>query len=142
MNDAAANLTDLFLALADKTRLRILNLLAAQEISVLTFVAVLQEPQPKISRHLAYLRDAKLVETRRHGKMIYYRLIMPTNGFANYILREVLGKLTEDAQMKKDFERLKQNLIFSTDREQTLKPNESVEANMTTYKQELAVFLL
>lgn len=139
MNDAAANLTALFLALADKTRLRILNLLAAREISVLNFADVLQEPQPKISRHLAYLRDAKLVETRRSGKQIYYRLTMPANDFANHVLREVLSKLSEDEEMKTDFRRLKQS---ASEPSENVATTRSAQTNASPRKQELAVFLL
>lgn len=139
MNAAAANSSQLFLALADKTRLRILNLLVAQEISVLNFATVLQEPQPKISRHLAYLRDAKLVETRRDGKQIYYRLIMPQNSFANHILREVLSKLSEDEEMKIDFRRLKQS---AGDLNENIESEISAQTNASPQKQELAVFLL
>ncbi len=142
MNDAAANLTDLFLALADKTRLRILNLLVVREISVLNFAGVLQEPQPKISRHLAYLRDAKLVESRRNGKMIYYRLTMPPNHSANHILGEILAKLSEEDQMKKDVERLQQNSVYATDGAQMIGGDKSAETNISANKPELAVFLL
>lgn len=63
-----------FLALSDATRLRIINLLGAGEVSVGDLVTVLNESQPKISRHLAYLRSAGLVSVRRDGKWIYYRL--------------------------------------------------------------------
>ncbi len=56
-----------FLALADKTRLRILNLMRESEICVCFFTEVLGESQPKISRHLAYLRGAGFVSARREG---------------------------------------------------------------------------
>ena len=64
-----AEMEILFTALADKTRLRLLNLMRVDEICVCFFVEVLGESQPKISRHLAYLRNAGIVETRRDGKM-------------------------------------------------------------------------
>ena len=57
----------LFNALADRTRLRLLNLMARQEICVCYFVEVLGAPQPKISRHLAYLRKAGIVAARREA---------------------------------------------------------------------------
>src|SRR5213082_2998160 len=59
------DLVDLFQALGDPTRLRILNLLAAGELCVCYFVEILGDPQPKISRHLAYLRRAGVVDARR-----------------------------------------------------------------------------
>ena len=68
------DLEHLFAALADRTRLRILNLLSQGELCVCYFVEILKEPQPKVSRHLAYLRRAGLVTTRREGRWVYYRL--------------------------------------------------------------------
>ena len=67
-------LEDLFKALADSTRLRILGLLLAGEVCVCHIHESLRITQPKASRHLAYLRRSGLVETRRQGLWIYYRL--------------------------------------------------------------------
>jgi len=64
----------LFKALGDATRLRILGLLLAGEVCVCDIHESLKIPQPKASRHLAYLRRAGLVETRRDGLWIHYRL--------------------------------------------------------------------
>ncbi len=64
----------LFRAFADPTRLRILHLLAPGELCVCDLVEVLKVPQPKISRHLAYLRKSGLVEGRRQGLWIHYQL--------------------------------------------------------------------
>lgn len=64
----------LFKALADATRLRILGLLLTGEVCVCDIHESLKIPQPKTSRHLAYLRRAGLVETRREGLWIHYRL--------------------------------------------------------------------
>jgi len=69
-----ASLETLFKALADRTRLRILALLLDGEICVCNIHESLGEPQPKVSRHLAYLRAAGLVETRRTGLWVHYRL--------------------------------------------------------------------
>ncbi|MGA9718757.1 MAG: metalloregulator ArsR/SmtB family transcription factor, partial [Acidobacteriaceae bacterium] len=66
-----------FQALGDRTRLRLLNLMGGQELCVCYFVQVLQQPQPKISRHLAYLRRAGLVAARREGKWMHYRIVTP-----------------------------------------------------------------
>lgn len=73
-------------ALADQTRLRILGLLMAGETCVCTIHASLQVPQPTASRHLAYLRRAGLVDTRRQGLWVYYRLASP----ADALLRSLL----------------------------------------------------
>ena len=67
----------LFKALADATRLRILGLLLTGEVCVCDIHESLRIPQPKASRHLAYLRRAGLVETRREGLWIHYRLGQP-----------------------------------------------------------------
>ncbi|MBK8304612.1 MAG: winged helix-turn-helix transcriptional regulator [Chloracidobacterium sp.] len=65
-------LEHLFLALSDKTRLRLLALMVDGDVPVGVLADSLGESQPKISRHLAYLRSAGLVSTRREGKWIYY----------------------------------------------------------------------
>ncbi len=67
----------LFRALADRTRLRLLNLIADKEICVCYFVEILGTSQPKISRHLAYLRRVGIVASRRQGRWMHYRLIAP-----------------------------------------------------------------
>lgn len=67
----------LYMALADKTRLRLLNLMRDQEVCVGYFTEVLGDSQPKISRHLAYLRNAGIVEARREGKWMHYRIRRP-----------------------------------------------------------------
>ena len=64
----------LFKALADATRLRILGLLLTGEVCVCDIHESLKIPQPKASRHLAYLRRSGLVDTRRDGLWIHYRL--------------------------------------------------------------------
>lgn len=63
-----------FAALADETRLQLVGLLAQKDLCVCDLVDSLHDPQPKISRHLAYLRRAGIVTTERHGKWIRYRL--------------------------------------------------------------------
>lgn len=66
---------DLFKNLADETRLGIVLLLRAQgECCVCELTAILQQTQPKVSRHLAMLRNSGVLNDRREGKWIYYRL--------------------------------------------------------------------
>jgi len=67
----------LFRAMSDPTRLAILRLLDPGELCVCDIVAALRVPQPKASRHLAYLRRSGLVEARRDGQWSYYRLAEP-----------------------------------------------------------------
>jgi ArsR family transcriptional regulator len=67
-------LEDVFKALADKTRLRILALLANNEVCVCHIHDTLGLPQPTVSRHLAYLRRSGLVEVRRDGVWMHYQV--------------------------------------------------------------------
>src|SRR5215210_5276096 len=96
----------LFRALADRTRLRLLNLMAAGEVCVCFFVEVLGESQPKISRHLAYLRRAGVVAARREGKWMHYRVAEPEDEHAARIFREVREWLAQDFEMQRDRGRL------------------------------------
>lgn len=95
-----------FAALADETRLRLINLMKDGEICVCHFQGVLQTNQPKISRHLAYLRKAGLVETRRDGKWTHYRL-KKVDAVKQKILATVLAGLAGEPAIKKDGQRLK-----------------------------------
>lgn len=95
-----------FRALADETRLRLLNLMGDGEVCVCFFVEVLKVNQPKISRHLAYLRRAGVVAARREGKWMHYRIVEPPGEHAARIFREVRAWLKEDALMRRDRERL------------------------------------
>ena len=96
----------LFVALSDRTRLRLLNLMGDDEVCVCFFVEILDELQPKISRHLAYLRRAGIVGARRDGKWIHYRIITPTDPHAERVLKDVLSWLKEDREMQRDRARL------------------------------------
>src|SRR5579864_8578975 len=78
----------LFAALSDRTRLRLLNLMDGREVCVCYFVEILGQSQPKISRHLAYLRRAGVVAARREGKWMHYKIVMPSRPGAAKILRE------------------------------------------------------
>ncbi len=96
----------LFKALADRTRLRVINLIGDDEVCVCFFVEVLNTNQPKISRHLAYLRRAGLVSPRREGKWMHYRLVEPPDAHAAKIFREVRAWLANSAEMQRDKARL------------------------------------
>lgn len=96
----------LFRALADLTRLRLMNLIADREICVCYFVEILHISQPKVSRHLAYLRRAGIVASRREGKWMHYRLAISKDGAAASILRETLKHLKKQAEMRRDIARL------------------------------------
>jgi ArsR family transcriptional regulator, arsenate/arsenite/antimonite-responsive transcriptional repressor len=97
----------LFRALADRTRLRLINLMGEDEVCVCFFVEVLKTNQPKISRHLAYLRRAGVVSARREGKWIHYRIVEPADPHAANIFREVRAWLANEPAMQNDRTRLK-----------------------------------
>jgi len=102
----SAPLDLLFRALADGTRLRLLNLIGEREICVCYFVEILRASQPKISRHLAYLRKAGIATARREGKWMHYRLTIPGDEVAARILRETLKHLRKKPEMRRDLARL------------------------------------
>jgi ArsR family transcriptional regulator, arsenate/arsenite/antimonite-responsive transcriptional repressor len=103
---APFDLVRLFAALADPTRLRLLNLMNGQEVCVCYFVEILKQGQPKISRHLAYLRNAGLVSARREGKWMHYSIEWPRDEAAASILRTALENLKSNRELLADLERL------------------------------------
>ncbi len=135
-----------FLALADKTRLRLLNLMCEDEIRVSFLVDVLGENQPKISRHLAYLRSAGIVEARRDGKWIHYKIIEPTDNFTAQMLRHTLVWLESQEQMQDEYKKLvKFRDSFDTSIVMTHAPQTNVFAKTNTgnpKNREMETFLL
>lgn len=97
----------LFRALADRTRLRLSNLMSGQEVCVCYFVEILRLEQPTISRHLAYLRRARLVAARRDGKWMHYRLTVPKHPAIRTVLADVLNWLASDKDMERERAKLK-----------------------------------
>jgi ArsR family transcriptional regulator len=108
MKKKSYNIENLFKALADGTRLRLIGLLGDSEVCVCFLVEILKISQPKISRHLAYLRRAQIVTSRREGKWMHYRLTEPPDQHAARIFREVRASLTEHPEFQKDREKLQQ----------------------------------
>jgi ArsR family transcriptional regulator, arsenate/arsenite/antimonite-responsive transcriptional repressor len=96
---STASLVRLLQALADPTRLRLVNLLRGGEICVCYFVEILGEPQPKVSRHLAYLRKTGVVDARREGKWMHYSLAETPH---RAVLDLILDEIADDRQMKRD----------------------------------------
>jgi len=96
----------LFSALADRTRLRLLNLMGKDEVCVCFFVEILKTNQPKISRHLAYLRRAGIVSARRQGPWMHYRIAEPSDSGAAQVLNNTLEWLANDVEMQRDRQRL------------------------------------
>lgn len=100
-------LTSVYAALADPTRLRILSLLGQDEICVCHIHASLDVPQPTASRHLAYLRKSGLVEARRDGIWMHYRLAPIHNPVIASVVKAALHALTHAAISARDGRRLR-----------------------------------
>src|SRR2546425_6407804 len=101
------SLEQLFRALADSTRLRLLNLMNGREVCVCYFVEILKTSQPKISRHLAYLRRAGIVAARRDGKWMHYRLVAPPSHAGGEVLWQTPRGFGEEKKVVAQRERLK-----------------------------------
>jgi ArsR family transcriptional regulator, arsenate/arsenite/antimonite-responsive transcriptional repressor len=141
-----SEMENLFTALADKTRLRLLNLMREDEICVCFFTEVLGESQPKISRHLAYLRNAGIVSARRDGKWMHYSIELPSNPFARQILEDTLEWLESQNGMREDLKKL-EVVCCAIDVPITISrapiPKTFAETNMSNQtKEELETFLL
>ena len=108
MKTAAANNVDqIFRAFADPTRLRILNLLLPGELCVCDIVSTLRIPQPTASRHLAYLKKSGLVEARREGLWIHYKLSAPKTTFHKKLLDCLACCFQDVPQLARDAKQLK-----------------------------------
>lgn len=100
------DLTTVYAALADPTRLRILSLLGDEEICVCHIHASLDVPQPTASRHLAYLKKSGLVQARRDGIWMHYRLAKVDNPVIASVIKAALHALTHTTVKNKDDRRL------------------------------------
>jgi ArsR family transcriptional regulator len=93
-------------ALADETRLRILSLLMTGELCVCNLMEVLQLPQSTVSRHLAYLRNTGWVEDRREGVWMYYSINEHGNAFQKELIAVLKRHLASLTAAVADGERL------------------------------------
>jgi ArsR family transcriptional regulator len=96
----------MFRAFSDRTRLRILHLLKSGELCVCDLVRVIGSPQPKISRHLSYLRKAGLVNSRKEGLWMYYRLTPAVGTFHQKLLECLTCCFGDVPELAKDAKRL------------------------------------
>ena len=106
MDTRLITLETLFKALADRTRLRILGLLLDGEICVCHIHESLGLPQPKTSRHLAYLRRARLVAARKEGLWVYYRLARMDDPVMQALVEAVGHAIAHLSSAEKDRRRL------------------------------------
>jgi ArsR family transcriptional regulator, arsenate/arsenite/antimonite-responsive transcriptional repressor len=96
----------LFKALGDETRLRIVALLSHGELCVCHLEDALQISQPKVSRHLALLRLAGVVDGRRDGTWVYYRLAAQGDPDCEHQLNTLMRTFAKRSVLRKDLERL------------------------------------
>lgn len=101
----------IFKSLADEARLRILNLLlTSEELCVCDIESTLGFTQTKVSRHMIYLKRAGLIEDRKLGRWVLYRLSEPCNEHQRIILDVVKGILQSHAKTQKDAQRLEKSI--------------------------------
>ena len=105
--DIGDHVDTMFRAFSDRTRLRILRLLVDGEICVGNLVEILQVPQPTVSRHLAYLRKASLVDVRKDGLWAYYSLAPPESSFQSKLYECLRDCFCEVPELKADARRAK-----------------------------------
>jgi ArsR family transcriptional regulator len=91
-----------FRAFSDPTRLRILHLLQSGELCVGDLVKIIRVPQPTASRHLAYLRRAGLVITRKEGVWTYYALAEAENSFHQKLIECLAHCFNEVRELASD----------------------------------------
>lgn len=103
MNITEANF--IFKALGDETRMRILNILTVGEMCVCNIMEILELPQSKISRHLAYLRKSGLVNVHKDGLWVYYSLEEPQNDLHKNILNCVKNCFTTVDILREDLKK-------------------------------------
>jgi len=130
-------LAKIFKALSDETRLRIMNLvLSSGELCVCDIERVIKCPQTKVSRHLAYLKQAGLLDVRRKGLWMLYSVAKPTSEQHQELLESVIELLRADPLAQKDARQLTKNIekgccvTFSV-----VKPDEAPQAFCCTNNQ-------
>jgi ArsR family transcriptional regulator len=100
------NLERLFKGLADRNRLRIINLLLRGELCVCDIQYVLDSPQPNVSRHLAYLKHSGLVLDRREGQRMYYRLAEQDEAVRRRLLAFLQAAFAGSEEFERDSRKL------------------------------------
>jgi len=99
-------LVEFFKALSDETRLRIMMLLTQGELCVCDLMFVLDEPQSKVSRHLAYLKHSGLTNSKRAGVWMHYSLKEPADGVHKVQINFLKEKLAHLPEFRTDREKL------------------------------------
>ena len=100
------NPPSLFRALADRTRLRIVNLLTRGSLCVCDIQRILEQPQSSVSRHLALLKSAGLIRDRRDGMRTFYALAAWDSHLARSVLSSIRAHLATEGDYLADVEEL------------------------------------
>jgi ArsR family transcriptional regulator len=119
----------LFKALGDTNRLRIVNLLLHGELCVCDIQYVLENSQPNISRHLAYLKNSEMVLDRRDGYRVFYRLANTKESYRNLLFDFLQQIFKDEAQLKADTKRLKEAIASGSCTLSQWKPYSAIEKN-------------
>ena len=116
MSDVLNNLTEIGQALSDGSRVRALMSLRKQELCVCQLIDLLDLAPSTVSKHMAVLKQAELVETRKEGRWVYYRLSVPDeNSAATQALHCLQDTLIRSPQIREDDRKLRE--ILATDLE-------------------------
>lgn len=107
-NKIMKGISQLFKAFSDESRLRIINLLLQGELCICNLTDILEMPQSKVSRHMAYLKHSGVVDDRREGIWVYYSLCEPKDRAHASILQSLESSFAEYDIFKHDLEKLKQ----------------------------------
>jgi len=105
-------LTNFFKILSDKTRLRIVTLLAQQELCVCEMCGVLEISQSKVSKHLAKLRDKGFVFDKRKEQFVFYSLRIEDEVISN-LIKNIVNNIEKYPQLKLDSERLEDKDMYN-----------------------------
>jgi ArsR family transcriptional regulator len=103
--NVARRVNVMFRAFSDPTRLRILHLIRDREMCVGDIVKALRLPQPTVSRHLAYLRRARLVNGRKAGLWVYYSIATPESSFQERLIGCLAGCFDDVPDIARDAQR-------------------------------------
>ena len=144
MNESLDEMERIFLALSDKTRIKLIDLMSEGEVSVNYLCESLGVSQPKVSRHLAYLRTMGMVNTRRDGKWIYYSLAWPESQYGSRFFQDTLSWIASLSNCGEASVRIKAENFRPLIQNVETKTVENIYecTNMTDEKQELEVYLL
>ena len=116
-----------FKALADTNRLRIVNLLLHGELCVCDIQYVLENSQPNVSRHLAYLKNSGIVLDRRDGYRVFYRIANPRESNRKLLFDFLRQIFKDEDQLEQDTKRLKEAIASGSCTISEWKPYSAIE---------------